>query len=941
MCALIKYDLSALVPSAEDLKPLAPYLLGEVPRDNGEWDLHCPLHEDENRSASLNVRNGTWYCNLGCGGGSYKDLLARKDEWLPPPESHGAYSNGNPASHSVGRLPLKEASVAGWVSRLQENPKLLRKFLDRRGLNNGTVKKFEIGHNGNAFTIPIRDQSGVLANIRYYDMMAPRGRRKIWSEAGWGSPPRLFPFSAVESSSSEIVICEGELDCLVLIQNGFNAVTRTAGADTWDRSWNKYFAGKTVYLCNDRDRKGAEANVKISHALKKHAKEIRIIHLPFRMQPKRGKDVTDFFAEHTVEEFRTLMRESEVAHGEKVIDLDPTDATILDTFDSRKVGEPLRMYATVQGKLDPGYSIPSKAWVKCTLDYDPKKCKQCPLNDLNGKKPITISSSNPLVLQMIDATNHQVKKLIHEESGAIPRCPKLEVEIKQHQAVEVLYARPSIDHVRQTGDSSFRARRIYSVGKHDTEANRLVRVTGALYPSPQNQLNEFLAWQVDEVEASIDRFYLRKGLKKSLEVFRPRRRQSPLAKRVEIARNISRTITKIYGRDEMHVLMDLVFHSPLAFYFDGKFVNRGWLEVLFLGDTRTGKSEVASRLCEHYQAGEIISCETSSLAGVLGGVQQYGGSNQWSLSWGALPLNDRRLVVLEEVGGLSHDEIAQLSSLRSSGEAQLTKIVSGRTSARTRQIWLANPPGKGGMDGYTYGIDAIPPLIGAPEDIARFDLVMSLKKGEVPANVINQASREEVTLKYKTEECAALVMYCWHLKPEQWQMTALAEERVFELANEIGSRYIEDPPLIQVADVRIKIARIAHSLAGSTFNINESGDAVITDVAHVEDAVRLMDHIYGMANFGYKARSEEWISDTEYARMHKDEVKKYLEENDRLIRFLRSQPTFKRQDLEEILNTTRERANGIISRLYESRMIKKQGGFVVSTPVLHEILREL
>jgi DNA replicative helicase MCM subunit Mcm2 (Cdc46/Mcm family) len=90
----------------------------------------------------------------------------------------------------------------------------------------------------------------------------------------------------------------------------------------------------------------------------------------------------------------------------------------------------------------------------------------------------------------------------------------------------------------------------------------------------------------------------------------------------------------------------------LSFDFDGKRIQRGWLELLIIGDTRTGKSEVAVRLCKFFNAGEVVSCEAASFAGIIGGLQQYGGAKEWSINWGAIPINDRRLVVLDECGGL-------------------------------------------------------------------------------------------------------------------------------------------------------------------------------------------------------------------------------------------------------------------------------------------------
>jgi hypothetical protein len=43
-------------------------------------------------------------------------------------------------------------------------------------------------------------------------------------------------------------------------------------------------------------------------------------------------------------------------------------------------------------------------------------------------------------------------------------------------------------------------------------------------------------------------------------------------------------------------------------------------------------------------------------------------------------------------------------------------------------------------------------------------------------------------------------------------------------ANDLGSRYVEDPPLIQAANVREKVARLAVALAARLFSTDERGE---------------------------------------------------------------------------------------------------------------------
>ena len=129
----------------------------------------------------------------------------------------------------------------------------------------------------------------------------------------------------------------------------------------------------------------------------------------------------------------------------------------------------------------------------------------------------------------------------------------------------------------------------------------------------------------------------------------------------------------------------MVYHSALGFFFQGQEIKRGWVEGLIIGDTRSGKSETAASLMKHYQLGEFVTGENTSFAGLIGGMQQN--QKRWFVSWGKIPLNDRRLVILDEASGLSERDISNISGFRSSGIAEIIKIHQERPMT-TRLIWF-------------------------------------------------------------------------------------------------------------------------------------------------------------------------------------------------------------------------------------------------------------
>lgn len=933
-----------LVPTRSSwVKLLRPYLVGERPREDGEWDMHCPLHNDAKRSAQINFDKGVWYCHAGCGGGRIRDLMKQSSEFVSPPDP--LYNGGVSNKVRNGTQPTKsitEAKVKGWHSALMSSPDALDELRTLRGLFDSTIVRFTIGwdRDKKAYTIPVRGEDGELLNIRRYQPRPPKGRRKVWGVENMNAP-RLYPIEVLKENPEEIIICEGEFDADITNQFGFPAITRTGSARVWRSEWNSLFKDKIVYLCHDMDESGQDGNRRVGRALRKVAREVRVVRLPYPVAEKHGKDLTDYWIdrEGDADEFRRLLEEalpfdSTSAQEPERVD----DASVLDALDSKRVGRPLRLTVTIKGKRDPGYSVPRRVHYSCTRDAG-TKCNSCPLY-ASGEDETIIAGSDPVILELMDSTKNQVIDVLRRAYG-IPKCSRVSIESPEHQAVEILFARPSVDRINGSSVDvgSFKNIKVTSVGRHDTMPNQTVQVVGALQPDPRHQLNEFLAWDVARMETSLDRFEMDSDIMRDLRRFQPREGQRPIQKLGQIARELELQVTHIYGRPELHAAIDLVFHSALSFSFAGSLLRRGWLELLVIGDTRTGKSEVASRIVDHYRAGEVVSCESASFAGIIGGLQQYGATKEWAITWGAVPINDRRLVVLDEISGLETQDIAEMSSVRSSGTAQLTKIQQEETLARTRLIWMGNPR-NGKLSDFTYGVQAIQPLIGSPEDIARFDLAMSLRAEEVKSVDIN---RRYVlgTMKYPSESCSMLIRWAWSRTAEQIVWAKGAEDAVFRASNRMGGRYVEDWPLVQVANVREKIARTAVALAIRTFSADRSGERVVVRRTHVKDAVRFIDMIYGMPGFGYAERSRQIIADRKEAGKHAPKIKEYMYRKPQLAQFLRGTGSFRRMDLEEILNIDREQANAIISTLWDAKMVRKIKGDIKVEPTLHQILREI
>ena len=920
--------------------------------------MHCPLHDDKNASASVNFSKGVYHCNgATCGGGGTIDALIhaldQRDDGSIGVASYDPFVQTNithinearskrQAESAKPKAELSEARVKTWHDRLRADRHRLAYMLDKRGLTREILSSFQIGFEQPAqrYTIPVRDAEGRLVNVRRYKPEAIASE-KLWNLTGYGSPPHLFPVQQL-TMGDEILVVEGEMDALVCIRHGFHAVSGTGGALRWDGGWGRLFKGKHVVVCYDNDKEGRLGARKAAANIAPHAASVVVLD---PLMPEDKSDVTDWFlAGHSAADLRTLIGAARATAA--AAPAEPTRPTVasvqvIGSMDSTTNGRPLKMAVTITGKRNPTYSVPHIALMECTLDAGPK-CKLCPMAlEYEGEHKLEIARTDVGTLaRFIDANEEKKLDLLRRALGA-PKCSRLSACVEKAYSVEEIFVTSSVDRrdLTANGSADYTQRRVYNVGSYDTPTNTTANITGTTLPSPKDGRNEFVSWDLREATTSIDTFQVTPELVSRLSLFQTT--GSPLAKCMEISKDLSQNVTKIIGRERLHVAMDLVWHSLLHFPLDGKVISRGWLEFIVVGDTRTGKSETAIRLASHYGLGHVIGCEGATFAGLVGAVKQV--SDAWTVQWGEITINDRRLVVLDEASGLSQEVISQLSDIRSRGIAQLTKVESQETRARCRMIWISNPRKSRYVDEKKVdGIDILEDLIGNPEDIARFDFAMSVRTDDVPGSAINNPDRVMVSHCYTSALCHELILWAWSRKAEDVLWKPDAYKAVYTFAERLGTMFIDKPPLVQRTNVREKIARIAVALAARTFNTDDSGQRLVVEMRHVQDAARFLNRLYSYENFGYARLSKRVSRNAAIAKAHRTKIKKWLLENRKLMEFLLDRRgSFRAQDLEEMAGYHRDEAADVLWKLADAKMISKEKSQIVIEPELQRLLKDM
>lgn len=915
---------------------LEPFLIGSE-QPNGDIDARCPLHKDNKRSARINFEKGMWICFAGCGSGSLSSLLKRmRVETDGDPEQANTRKVKRQRRLGSRRVAsINPKVVHQWHLALMQNEDVKHMLWSMRGINEDTMQKFAIGWDqaGQAFSLPVYLDNGDLFNVRMYRPNAPSDKKIWWLRRNSSQVP-LYPVSALRKDKWA-VLCEGEMDALLATQNGLPAVSGTAGAGTWHVDWSESFRDMDVFIAYDRDSAGEKGARQVAEHLEPFANSIYIVTIPIN---KKGADVSDFFLEgKDRSDFLKVLRKSQ-RYQKRVQDptkMEPIDVSVMNSFDSQNVGRAQSMNVLISGRSKEPYTLPKVVTSSCTMDAGPK-CSVCPMLDRKGEHTFEVSPSSQHLLAMLDSPKSAVNDSLRQACGAV-KCDRLVHEVKSHQTVEQLYVRPSWDET--SGD--FTPRRINSVGKHDTMPSQVVRVTGTTWPDPKEQHNQFLAWDVAEAENAIDEFKVTPDVVRELKQFRPKGVQSPLQKLGHLAKDLEQHVTRIYGRLDLHMAIDLTFMSITSFPFQGKLERRGWLDVLVVGDTRTGKSEVAQRMVEHYGVGQFVNCEAATFAGIIGGLQQMA-DRQWAVTWGVVPMSDRRLVVLDEASGLTPDQIASMSDVRSRGVIRLQKIQAEQAWARTRLVWLSNPRDES-MDRYMYGMQSIQPLIGNREDIARFDFAMALNARDVDRDAIYQAPSSEFP-DYESESFHRRVMWAWSRGENDVEWDDGVEADVLRGAEWLGDKYVSDPPLVQSANAHVKLARLAVAMASSVFSTDSSGKRIIVKREHVRDALKMIDYLYSKETFGYATMSERAHSMSERANENLEEAKRYLLENRMMIEFLHtgaSTGAFRSDMLEHMLNLPPTEANAVLYQLFKWGLVTPNGHTVKVQPALHALLRDI
>lgn len=855
----------------QEITPRKYYSLifGALPSTNtsGEVLVKCPFHDDRESSLSINLRDqGGLFCCHGCGaGGNYIQF-------------HQKYNNISELGASAKALIafvgadistltsdyVDDAKLLQFQLALKENIQYVAHLKDNRGLSEDVIRRHELGmetrkvdgRSITRITIPIRDAEQNLVNIRRWLPEFGRLESQDHARKVIGMPGHndnvLFPIDSLQQQ--QIFLCEGELDCLMLHSHGFNTLTCTAGVNNFHKKWYKLFTDKDVILLFDNDEAGIKAANELTPKLYNYVRSIRIVVLNNVVD---NKDVTDLWKENK-KDFRVLLKDmvASTPPFNKISEFDG-EAIEVNLYQAARddlIGKKIRVRALVAGKEDRPFAVPKR--IRLTCNAKKKECERCPGTISDGMKECVVPPYSKFILQLLTIGRASHIQIYREIFGTNCKIGK-DFEVLEEQNIEEIRLIPDIDMGSST--VSYTIRQAYYVG-FDLDYNQLYDFTGITTIDPRNNAVTHVFWEaelvhktdnlgdvgnkifIDDVEAPV---------KEHLKAFQPRSGQTIFAKLKEIYADFEYNVTGIVKRQDIIQAIDITYHSPLAFHLGQEFEKKGWIDTLILGDTHCGKTRTMKALREHFHAGEVYDGTHISVVGIIGGYISLSGSNRTRYVLGVWPLNDKRLICLDELSGMDKESFGQLTSVRSEGVAESTKQGQrNRFPARVRFICLSNPRNNKAIPDYPYGVVAVKELIGEDADISRYDIVMIAAGNEVKHSDINNRASSPMEHIHTSELCNLMIRWAWSRKPTNIKISEEALELIQKSAQEMAETYSGQIPIVLGQSQRKKIARVAIAIATRLFS-TEDGENVIVLKDHVEAALKMFHDFYTKPSMGY------------------------------------------------------------------------------------------
>jgi len=778
--------------------------------DKEQQLVRCIFHDDTNPSLSVNLETGLFHCFACQESGNAEKFLQLVGE-------------------KVGVTYIEEL-VERYHKHLIDNNRFLRFLMNTKHISLETIIERKIGYDevSGRYVIPVYDLNMKLVGARKYKPYATSQKIIQFGDS--------FPCYPADMLLSEtLVITEGEMDALALISHGIHAITLLppSGLKNVDEI-AEHIHDKQITICYDNDSTGRKLSFDVLHRVAQYTQKVKNINLePY-------KDVCDFLANKGVNELLKVLHEQEFffkSDEEDISKLKYVPVSSLIDVENLNLGGNKKFLVDfyVASRSVDVYHLPKEYTVICNPTY--KICEHCALQKYGGHfHTATLPKDYTIFINMNDTG---INKRIKQRLGIPPRCSFFQIDYNINQLITVANVTNRIDEKVQTDINSMI--RFYIVTDKDVvEPNRMYRGVVILEKSARTNEIVGIARNIEPLN-----YQMNYEMSPAFYSLNPKEDQKCFDKYMEIVEDLE-YIVNVNERRDLIIAIDLLFHSALSIQFERRRI-KGYLDILIIGDTRTGKSSVAKGLIDFYQLGEMVDGSNVSFAGLIGGVNYD--NEALTISWGVIPQNDTRLVIIDEADELSGEILEKLSYVRSSGVAELAKIYRNKTNARVRLAMITNPRSGMKISNYNFPILALTDFVQSQQDIARFDYV------HVVTGNVSSIKVPDRPLKHDPDVLRNLVRFAWTLREDDIFYDFNMDTLLF-YCDALAKKYSDTLPLVERNSIYEKVLRIATAAAIRLFNYDEKINKIIVTEDHLDFVLDFLYYIYDNPNNGYLAYSE-------------------------------------------------------------------------------------
>lgn len=901
------------------------YYFSEYDFEKKETAVCCPFpHHTESGeeyqetipSAHINLDKGVFHCKVcekGLSEVSFiSEILGCKYE----------------AASKIASLYRGVENLHSW-NQLKLNPRT-KEICNELGISDEVIEELHLKTENREEDIafPVL-MYGKVVDVRNY---SPYNRAaKIRSRAG-STTGMVIPFDLWINTNPHTwtIICAGEKDMAVARSNGFNAITLTGGEKALPKIL-KPFKNRRVAICYDHDEAGIEGAKSVAAAILPYAAEVRVCTGFHEVCKEHGEDITDFFTKYkkTKRDLQKYIIDSPVFTSEEAAVVSKVThpfVTLLEASQPKYVGRVVQSNIQVVATYEKAMPVPTTIHAtKLNISGDDKYnlMQQGETRDWE-----LCDKTCQDVLKLVD--NNFTEQQIRDNTREILGITKVERDVKiERPTKETVYQCNVTDLFEVTTKNPQTIEFVaYVIGKR-LESGKKYCITYKLTPHPfKGQQLTMIILDATEAADSITDFHLTEDNKKMLD--QVKNMEGSVHDKVETLSEMAKSYIGYDGYNKLIKAIDLSFHAALQFNFNGN-TERGTLDTLIVTESRIGKSSTAEALQKLYSLGTFVSLAggNATIAGIIGGSNKVNGSYQTRA--GLLPMNHRGLVIFEELAKCDKDLVKALTDTRSSGSVKITRVSGDlQLPALVRMITLSNVKSSSKsiqpIASYPNGITILVDLIGTPEDIARYDLMLVM--GETGNRIIDPNWRPITPFEpdvYKTK-----IRWVWSRNPDQIIITREVVEYIFKKCNALNSKY-DSHIKIFGTEAWKKVARLATAIAGYVVSTDDTYEKIIVTTECVDEAVDYLISCYDNNTFKLK----EYVdNERRYGDIDDDGIKLLQDiynQSPMTIRQLSVLDKTNRMNLTSATGLDNDMYNKLMNRLVQGAFVKFDGYDIVPT----------